>query len=332
VVKTLRAWAGLLVRAGTQFFANHAQKHAAAISYYVLFSIVPLVIFVVGIAGLVLGEQHEVRQDIVDEVVEGMRFGEPEGREEVEDAVNGIKGTGGGVAGLVALIGFMWGASSMLGAVRYSLNLAFDDFQTPRPYVPQKLIDLALVLGLAAVFIGSVLARIALQLVQDESDSLGVLGEIADGSGPAWSVAAYFVPFIVAFVAFLALYAVVPSRLRSPRQLWPGALVSAVLFQAAGVGFNIYLNHFSEYNIVFGALGAVAVFLFWVYLVACITLFGAEVAAEYPRARGEQAGMPGLSEPLPKAAWSAARGLFVRNSRETGVADERGHEGPPADG
>jgi len=192
VVKTLRAWAGLLVRAGTQFFANHAQKHAAAISYYVLFSIVPLVIFVVGIAGLVLGEQHEVRQDIVDEVVEGMRFGEPEGREEVEDAVNGIKGTGGGVAGLVALIGFMWGASSMLGAV--------------------------------------------------------------------------------------------------------------------------------------------AVFLFWVYLVACITLFGAEVAAEYPRARGEQAGMPGLSEPLPKAAWSAARGLFVRNSRETGVADERGHEGPPADG
>jgi uncharacterized BrkB/YihY/UPF0761 family membrane protein len=64
------------------------------------------------------------------------------------------------------------------------------------------------------------------------------------------------------------------------------------------------------------------VFLFWVYLNASIMLFGAEVAAEYPRARAEQVGIPGLSEPLPRAAWGVLRGLFVRKQPETAEADK----------
>ena len=59
------------------------------------------------------------------------------------------------------------------------------------------------------------------------------------------------------------------------------------------------MEHFGSYNVVFGALGAVAVFLFWVYLNASIMIFGAEVAAEYPRVRaGGRWRLPGVSEPL----------------------------------
>jgi uncharacterized BrkB/YihY/UPF0761 family membrane protein len=108
-------------------------------------------------------------------------------------------------------------------------------------------------------------------------------------------------------------------------------VLAAVLFQAGNIGFSIYLENFGSYNVVFGALGAVAVFLFWVYLNASIMIFGAEVAAEYPRARASQVGLPGVSEPLRQQAWGLMRGLFVRDRRETGVVDEREDEGPQAE-
>ena len=169
MVKALKAGADLLVRAGTQFFANHAQKSAAAISYYVLFSMIPLLIFIVGTAGLVLGDDSQARQDIINEVTDSLPVSDPEGTQEVEDAVNGIHGTAGGVAGLVALVAAVWGASSMLGAVRYALNIAFDDVEWKRPFVPQKLMDLSLVLGIAVAFIASIGVSTALRLLANTS-------------------------------------------------------------------------------------------------------------------------------------------------------------------
>jgi len=321
-VKLLKSMAGVFYRAGTQFFANNAQKQAAAISYYVLFSMIPLLIFITGMTGTILGEDSAARQDIIDEVTDGFPATDPEGRQEIEDAINDVHGTGGGGAGLIALVAAVWGASSMLGAIRYSLNIAFDDVESRRPFVPQKLLDLSLVLGLGVAFIGSVALSAAFRLLASTRKAVGGLADVADDLDLLFALVASFIPMLLAFLGFLAAYCLVPSRLRAPSRVWPGALVAALLFQAGSIGFAIYLERFGSYNVVFGALGAVAVFLFWVYLNAGIMLFGAEVAAEYPRARAEQVGMPGLSEPLPRAAWGVLRGLFVRQQPETAEADK----------
>jgi uncharacterized BrkB/YihY/UPF0761 family membrane protein len=114
----------------------------------------------------------------------------------------------------------------------------------------------------------------------------------------------------------------VPARRRSLGQIWPGALVAAVVFEAAKFGFSIYLEHFSNYNVVFGSLGAVAAFLFWLYLSGLILLFGAEIASEYPKVRGELYGQPvmaGLAQPLPQRLLHVVRGLFVRQGGGTAV-------------
>jgi membrane protein len=327
-VATLRAFLkgvfNLLFRAGAQFFSTNAQKSAASISYYVLFSMVPLLIFIVGTAGLVLGDDSEVRQDIIDEVTDGLPVSDPEGVQEVEDAVNGVHGTAGGLAGLVALVAAVWGASSMLGAVRYALNIAFDDTEWKRPFVPQKLLDLSLVVGIALAFIASIGLNTALQLLESTSKSVGGLSELAHDLDFVFDIIAFMVPTFLAFAGFLAAYCLVPSRTRSPAKVWPGALVAALLFQVASIGFGIYLERFGDFNLVFGALGAVAVFLFWVYLNASIMIFGAEVAAEYPRLRaGEQAGMPGVSQPLGQQAWGMLRGLFVRDAADSNQNHER---------
>ncbi len=339
VLRGLGMTRNLLVRAATEFASHGASKNAAAISYYVLFSIFPLLIFIIGAAGLIFGSQSQIRQDIVDEVVEQVPLTETEGRDQVKEAVADVEGAPSGVVGLVALIAMMWGASGMFGAIRYSLNAAFDDVNVSRPWVPQKLIDLALVLGLAAAFVSSVAASALLQYASSTSKSLEGLGDLADDLGRLWGVVSFVIPVLLAFVGFTVLYTLVSSRLRSPLDVWPGALLAAAMFQVLNLGFGVYLEHFASDNVVFGAIGGVAVFLFWVYVGANIMIFGAEVAAEYPRVRAEpseQPGMEGISEPLSKRAWGVAKGLFVRTGnpraeepaenepRTQGQADRRG--------
>jgi membrane protein len=329
----IRSTVSLFTRAVSQFFANRAVHNAAAISYYVLFSILPLLIFIVGIAGLIFGSESEVRQDIIDSVVEEIPLSEDEGRQEVEEIVGGVDGPGSGIAGVIALIAMMWGASGMFGVIRASLNAAFDERDVKRAFVPQKLIDLGLVLGLAVAFTASLVAGAALRYVSDTSRSLAGIEKVADDLGFLWSVIAFLVPMLFAFIGFLALYTIVPSRLRSPLDVWPGALVGAFLFQVASLGFGIYLDTFSSGNLVFAALGGVAVFLFWVYVVANIMIFGAEVAAEYPRLRAEPAAQPAMdmaSEPLKDRAWGFVRALFVSPRTPSASTEERKDQGTQA--
>jgi len=84
------------------------------------------------------------------------------------------------------------------------------------------------------------------------------------------------------------------------------------------IAFSIYLENFSNYDLVFGSLGAVAAFLFWVYLSANILLLGAEVASEYPRVlRGDYAeARPPPARPLRETVRARLRGLFVHERKD----------------
>jgi membrane protein len=305
----------LFTRSVGEFLADNAPHNAAAISYYVLFSIFPLVIFVIGAAGFFFGAESRLREDIVDTIVEEAAFSEGTGRDQVRDAVQGIEGPGGGLFGLVGLAGMLWSASAMFAAIRRGLNAAFDDEEAKRPFVQQKLIDLGLVMGLALLFLLSLAAGATLRYVANSTEDIGGLGRFADDLGLLWDAASFLLPLLLAFVAFLALYIFVPSRARPPSEVWPGALVGAVAFGTLNLLFSFYLENFSNYNVVFGSLGAVIAFLTWVYLTANIVLFGAEVASEHPHVRAEpvtQPSLDGLKEPLRQRIWGAIRSLFVR--------------------
>src|SRR5688572_1837192 len=93
---------------------------AAAISYYTLFSLFPLLIFVVAVAGILI-QDRGVQEDIVDEVVKNIPVSEGEGRSEVRDAVEGVGDAGGGALSVLGLIGMAWAGSSLFGALRKAL-------------------------------------------------------------------------------------------------------------------------------------------------------------------------------------------------------------------
>jgi membrane protein len=276
----LRRLGILVYRSVKGFFDDGCTQRAAAISYYVLFSLFPLVIFSVGILGLVL-EDKELQEDLVDAIMDNIPLSQDEGRDDVTSTLEEVAGSRSGAIGTLGLIFLAWSASSMFGVIRSSLNHVFH-VQAPRPLVLQKLLDLGIVLAFAPFFIGSVVATSALRLARSASEDLHFLGDLPESMGAAWWLASTALPIAISFLAFFFVYWLIPARRTPARYVLPGALLAAVLFEVVKVGFSIYLENFASYNVVFGSLGAVVAFLFWVYLSANILLLGAEFVSELP--------------------------------------------------
>ncbi len=278
---TLRHLRILILRTVKEFSDDNCTQMAAAISYYVLFSLFPLLIFSVGILGVAL-QDSQLQADLVEVVLDNIPLSEGEGQNDVSEAVRGIAGAGSGALGLFGLVGMAWSGSNMFGVVRRSLNIAYD-LDVHRPIVRQKLLDLALVMGFAPFFIISLAATAGIRFARQTSEDIPVLTDASQTFGLVWDVLPLLIPLAVSFGAFTVMYWIVPATTVKLRHVWPGALVAALLFEATKVGFTIYLENFSNYNVVFGSLGAVVAFLFWIFISANILLLGAEIASEYPR-------------------------------------------------
>lgn len=312
VIGRIRFVRELFLRALRQFQKDNGLQTAAAIAYYTLFSLFPLLIFLAGAAGLFLGSERAQRE-IVDAVLRTIPLDQQEGRKTVTDALRSIASPGNAWLGLLGLLGMAWSATAMFSVVRQALNRAYR-VEVQRPYFQQKLVDLALVLGFGLFFAISIGATTFLRIARARSEELAALGDVAQGAGPLWDVASYAVPLVFSFVAFALLYSLVPAEHKRLTDVWPGAATAAVAFEAAKFGFSIYLEHFSRYDLIFGSLGAAASFLFWVYLAAAILLFGAAMASEYPQLRGAELSPAPPGPPLRKAVWRWLRALFLRSS------------------
>ena len=303
-------------RSVEEFFADNCTQMAAAISYYVLFSLFPLLIFLVGVLGLLLRDS-QLQDDIINGVLDFIPLSEDKGRDQVTEAVRGVAGVGSGALGLFGLIGMAWSGSNMFGIIRRSINTAYD-LEYQRPLVQQKLLDLTMVVGMGAFFLVSIGATGFLRVVRQRSEDIPHLGDAAEQAGFLWDATSFLIPLALSFLAFAFLYWVVPATKVRLRDAWLGALVAAFLFEVTKIGFSIYLENFANYGLVYGSLGAVLAFLFWVYLSANILLLGAEVASEYPRVlRGDYAeARPAPARPLRETVRARLRGLFVHDDKD----------------
>lgn len=254
---------------------------AAAISYYALLSLFPLLIFVVSVLGLFL-RSSSLQQDLVDEVLNILPLSQGEGANEVTQAVRAVAGVSIPLT-IVGLAGLAWSASAMFGAIRSSLNVAWGS-KSRRSFFKQKLLDLAMMAGFGGFFLLSIGATALLRATQEASSDL--LGPLSGSSFFFWRAVSFIAPALLSLGAFAALYRYVPDTPVKTRGVWAGAVTATILFELAKNGFGFYLANFSRYDLVYGSLGAVVTFLVGLYLSAAVLLFGAEVAAEYPKVMG----------------------------------------------
>jgi membrane protein len=292
--------------AGSKYLRDRCPQLAAAVSYHVLFSLVPLFMFLASVFGLVLRDDG-IRADLIDELLARFPLTEEAGAD-LERILSSVPTPASGL-GLVGLAALLWSASGMMASLRIALTAAFSE-EADRPYFQSKLVDFLLVLAVAAILLVSFgFSLVAHAIVRWSATLSDELGSVASGE---WGILSNLAPPVLAFGAFLVLYRLVPPSRPKIRDVWVGALVAAAGFTVINLGFSYYLATVATWGLVYGSLGSVLAFLLVVYLEVAVFLYGGELAAAWSRDAVTADGTEEPGPPFGRRVLGLVRGLFVR--------------------
>jgi len=272
----------LVLRDSVSRFQRHrCTTAAAAIAFHVLFSIFPLVLLITAILGTQM-RSAEVRKQISDGLLNVLPL-DPSASAQIDhlliSATNNLA-----TVGIVGAVGLIWSASGMLGSVRGAMELAWEGTAGTRPFFRGKLVD-ALLLGIVvSVVLSSFLAGLVLSVVPQVSiDVIRPDSWTGDFAAVVRSSLAPAVSVLTSGVILTLAYKFLPRPRPALRYAMAGATLAAVLLELARRVFSIYVDHVATYDVVYGSIGSIIVFLFFVYIAAIVSLFGAEVGASVRR-------------------------------------------------
>jgi membrane protein len=247
---------------------------AAQLSYYFLLALFPLLIFLVTLLGYFAAAGSQLRDSLLAYLPTVMPYSAVT---LVYATIEEVTAKRGGGTLWFSLLAALWVASSGMGAISDTLNVAYNVRET-RPWWKVRLISVGLTAGLA------VLILVALAIVLYG----GKIGDaVADsvGYGSAFRVTWRLVqwPIMLAFVflTFDLIYYFAPNRRRRGWQ-WatPGAITAVMLWLLISFSLRIYLHFFNTYTVTYGSLSALIVLMLWFYLTGMAVLIGGEINSE----------------------------------------------------
>jgi membrane protein len=267
-----RAWS-VAKRTVLSFYEDQGTHHAAALTYYALMSLFPLLLLAVSLLGL-LGEFPDTYNSIVhflQKVVPATTLAP------LNVAVRAaLKSKGTALAALgVGVVTALYGATGYLEAARRAFNVVFG-VHHGRSFLRRKLIDALSTVVLLALVLATVVLMFA---------GTGVARNLfGQGAVVAWRIGRWPAAIISAMLAFSFLYFVTPDvQQRAFRWISPGAAVGVTLWVLASAAFSTFLAHFSTFNVTYGSFAAAIILLVWLWLTNVALLFGAELNAELER-------------------------------------------------
>jgi membrane protein len=278
---------------------------AAAMTYYGIFSLFPLLLLFMALAGLALQSNAEAREQILSVVV-GLL---PQGQDELQHVIAGVIDTKGAAAGF-GLLALLWSALGWFQVIDYNVNQIWG-VDKPRSFVKGKLFALAMVIAIGGVALTSWMATAAIGLLSAYTD-------VIPGSAVLWQVAVSLLSVLTISGAFLVLYRFTPRRQIDLADVWPAALTTALLWESTRRIIAFYLAQ-NDMISGYGPIGAAMALLFWVYISSIIILLGAEIGYAIAKERrrippAEEmvvVAAPG-EQPTPKFAPQTGRGLQSR--------------------
>lgn len=300
----LRSFAGVVGGAVNEFLADNCPHLAAAISYYLLLSLFPLVLAAISVLGFLLRSP-----DVEARVIQAVTDFIPGSASFVPGIVSDVADARG-AAGAIATVGLIWAGMGVFNAIRKSLNTAWGTKQ-PRPFLLERLMEFGMMLGVGVLMVLSLALTTAFKIIREAS--LPILGQHFMQGDLLSQAAVIGTSVFVTFLGFLFVYKFVPNTRVYWRHAVVGALVAAVLFEIVKDAFVWFVGNFGTYNIVYGSVGVVVALLTWVYVSAVIFLFCAKLISTYaktrPKLAEETAGGPVAAE-RPEPASAAAYGML----------------------
>jgi membrane protein len=284
------AWPGVLKRTIREFNDDHLTDLAAALTYYGVLAMFPMLIVIVSILGLI---GHSVTQPLIHNL---STVAPGQAKQIITSAITNVQSSRGtaGVLFVLGLAGALWSASGYIAAFMRASNAVWD-VEEGRPI--WKTAPLRLGVTLVTVILLTVTA-VAVVFTGPLAGKLGNLIGVGSTGVQIWDIAKW--PVMAGIVALiLAILYYASPNVRQPGFRWvsPGGVVAVVLWMLVSVAFALYVAEFSSYNKTYGALASVVVFLVWLWLTNVVILLGAELNAEIERGRQIEGGHPPDLEP-----------------------------------
>ncbi|MBC8064412.1 MAG: YihY/virulence factor BrkB family protein [Chlorobia bacterium] len=255
----------------------------AALAYYTVFSLAPLLIIAIAVAGMVFGEEaargqiaHQISQMIGPDAAKGV-----EGM--IQGAANKSSGVLATVIGIATLV---LGASGVFGQLQAAMNQIWDVEPKAKggflKLIKDRFLSLTMVMGTCFLLLVSLLI----------SAGLSSMTTLIGGEAESWSglllVADLLVSIGVVTVLFTALFKLLPDTPISWRDCWFGGFVTALLFALGKILIGLYIGR-SGMASSYGAAGSLLVILLWVYYSSQILFFGAELTKAFSEKFGSRA-------------------------------------------
>lgn len=241
---------------------------AASTAYAAVLSVFPLLIAVIALLSLFV-EQAAAQEAVLRALGPYLP---DQSLSLVRETLRGVVQTRE-AAGLVGVLGLLWGATAVAGSLREAINRVLR--ASPRAFWRRKLIDLGMVI-VGGIFLSLSLLGSALLAVLTVRPLGAAFERAAGGLAQAVGVVG---PIVFSAAAFFVAYRFLPNVRLTTRSLLWGTVVGVTLFETSKVAFFWYLRTLASYPIVYGPLAGLVVFMVWVYLVAVVVLLGAEVMA-----------------------------------------------------
>ena len=278
-MRGLRDFLGEIV---AEWQRDDALSMGAALAYYAIFSMAPLIILIIAFAGLVLGEKA-AEGELVGQI--GGVVGQA-GAQTIQDMVARVSSPKAGVvASVVSVVTITLGATGVFGQLQHALNRIWEAPPPKRSglmaQVWKRLVAFGMILGIGFLLLASLAASAALAAVH------GVLVEYLPVLGPTLPTLNFLLSFAIVTSLFALVYKVLPEVDLRWRDIWPGAAVTALLFTIGKTLIGLYLGRAGATS-VYGAAGSFVLLLLWVYYSAQILFVGAEFTEVYSRRYGSR--------------------------------------------
>jgi membrane protein len=264
----LRSLVMLVYRVIHNFGRDDGSHMAAGLAFYAIFSLFPLALGTIAIAGVFVSAQ-----DVQERVVRFLDEQIGVGSEGIVTTNVEMLTDARGALGIVAIIALFWSARAVFGAIHRVLNRAWRVTERPH-FLVFQIGQVAAAAAVAVIFMSSAVLGTVGRAIAGETDDLF-------GIAFPWETLFTFLPLTVSTSVFLLLYRFVPDAKVRWRDAIPAALLASLLFEVAKTGFAAYLANLSSLDLVYGSVTTVVVLMLFLYVVAMVLVLGAELSSEY---------------------------------------------------
>ncbi|MDQ3815632.1 MAG: YihY/virulence factor BrkB family protein [Armatimonadota bacterium] len=256
----------VLMQTGKDIFTDNITHWAAAVAYYSLLSVFPLLLAAISVAASFVDPQWAT-QKAMAALGQFLPRGEEFVRAIVQEAI-----AERGAASLVSTLLLLWTGSRGFSVLIRALNIAYDVDET-YSYGHRLLVEVGMTLTLGVFFVLAVLSDFVLNFLWD------LLQLLPAWQGVAFRAMKWLAPALLLFSAFFLTYRFVPRGRRHSKSALCGAVAATLLFLLARPIFFTYVELFARYNLIYGSIAAVITLLVWAWVVALIILGGGELAS-----------------------------------------------------